>query len=411
MMPPREEPSPEIVLLPTTYGDLTIDESTAFPVALSSRFDHLDVDAGETAWIHFQVSEETSAEYRYLVNGAVQRDFGPPVLVALGVWGVPVAYQSLGPALAEAPGALHTIELRAVRGEASVVRRIHFTLEVTSPPVRLENCRLEDTLSAFDLDALTLHQLFDGHVPLVTADLRYPIEPVEDGLAPTAMPIIEAGAEVEVRVPELGLDKFPAWSAVDHPITGLSDAPDCPYAVPGGIAALFDGGVHEAVRVSDGARVCDISGPFPDHVSIRSTTINNPTVYTAQIVASRVGDLALELEVGARALEARFGGTAFDWSTQPELEPPYFAGAGPSRYYLPPDLGVHFTGTDRFIASANSPLQDLWFETRAFVQKVEIRISPLSLEASHPDLPHLTIDVERDASCAAPLVFASTATP
>lgn len=409
--PPEETPL-EIVLLPTTYRDLTIDESTVFPIALASRFDHLDLDAGDTPWIHFRTSEGASAEYRYLVNGSVRRDFQAPFPVAIGVWGVPIAYQSLGLALAEAPGALHTIEIRAMRGGRSTVRRLDFTLDVESPPVRLENCRLAETLDAFSLDDLTLHQMFDGQpVPVVTADLRYPIEPVEGGLSPTALPIIVGNVDVELRVVALGMDKFSAWAPVDHPITGLADAPDCPYDVPGGIAALFDGGVNEVTRVADGATTCDLSGPYPDYVLANSVLDEVFAGARGRVAAARSGDLALSLQAEAVAPEIRIGGATFGWSTDPDLEPPFFPGGGRERYYVPPSLGLHFTGADRFIESTGAPLQDLWFETRVFIQGFEIEVSPISIEASHPDLPQLRIDVERDASCATPLVFSIAATP
>ena len=135
--------------------------------------------------------EQLLVAYRYLVDGVEQRAWEdlPFSGTAGGVYSIPIAYQSLDPAIAASPtDALHTIEVRTTDAAGNVgYETFNFHLDVLSPPLWYGTCEVDPVLLSYTLDGGTMDNFYQSNTtePLLRGTLTYALNLPSSTLAPT----------------------------------------------------------------------------------------------------------------------------------------------------------------------------------------------------------------------------------
>lgn len=418
----------DYVPVPGGLEQMAIDAFTAWPIRIKkyvNRLDDLDPLgtpgggpniprirlratelAGQpvaSAW------EALSVEYRYVLDGAVVRDWTllQPV-GGLPEYEVPISHQALGPELSTVPPtAEHVVEVRATdEAGLSTTRAFPFSMDLLSPPVLLSNCRLSSGLAGYGMAQRNLSGLFQTvpETEAVVGTLSFPLHLPPGSPAPVHARVRVEAPGATTRVVELWEDTH--YANPSHPD---NNQPGCAPSA------------HTELEMPSGTNRGCLPGPMPGERLLERdpSGLNDPTIHATRFEVRRgttvlspasddryalSPDTVYEVRTFVVGPRVRFGGVEYDFRQTFALPNGYVFGPYPPRYRL--DRRWH-EGVERPRYGSFDPNRA--FVTRPYIKELDVVVDPVGLTAELAGRPEVAVSIQRVNGCDGPLVHQMTA--
>ncbi len=399
-----------------TPPDVVPQELSGQLFLLRKFFTRLEAGSDNAAVLRFLIEDDNTftAQYRYLLQGQEVRGLADLPMGAKG-FELPLNLQTLGPELlAHSSGVQHQVEIVAtdIAGHTTT-QSVTFHVRVLSPPVFVINCALDAGLAQYNLPQQTLHLLYQSaSVALSETQLIYPLDLAPGALAPrdgVQFEVIEEGAQS--RVTSIYEDKHlgpttPAVAPTENCFVGqyrfwegLTGAPSpCRqglYPEEQQLLSSLDGPINDVLPHALQRAVYRSGQPIALDMASNSYAIDSGEV------------IQIETELDAPSLS--IFGQPYDWSTQLLLPSMFVPRPGASRYRFGGTTVPYHFGIEVLTFQQQVDGEPRKFETRAYLQGLDLEVTPLRLRAEHRTMPHIEVPiVYQAAACQQPLSYSTT---